>query len=118
MVDKTLYVAEAKAGKISKVDPATGKKEVFLAGVVAKPGALCNDGAGKLLVLDGAGHKLYKIDRKNLAISVVAEDLPVSYMLSGSYPSFEFALSMAVSAKGDIYFTTSNRGVIQLKKVK
>lgn len=118
MVDKTLYVAEAKAGKISKVDPATGKKEVFLAGVIAKPGALCNDGSGNLIILDGASQKLYKVGTKDLAISVIAEDLPVAYSLSGSYPSFELPLPMTVSEEGDIYFTTSNRGVIQLKKVK
>jgi sugar lactone lactonase YvrE len=118
MVDNTLYVAEAKAGKISKVDPATGKKEVFVSGVVGKPGALCNDGAGNLLVIDGASHKLYKIGTKDLSISVVAKNLPVSYMLSGSYPSFDNALPMTVSAEGDIYFTTANRGVIKLEKVK
>jgi sugar lactone lactonase YvrE len=118
MVDNMLYVAESKPGRISKLDTATGKKEVFLSGVVGKPGALCNDGSGNLLVLDGASQRLFKVSTKDVAISVVAENMPVTYGLTGSYPSVEFPLPMTVSAKGDIYLTTMNRGVIMLKKIK
>ena len=118
VVEDKLYVAEAKAGRISKVDPATGKKEVFLSGVAAKPGALCDDGAGNLLVLDGASQKLFLINPKNLTISIVAKNLPVGYGLVGSYPPVEFPLSMTVSSNGDIYLPTMDRGVIMLKKIK
>lgn len=118
MVDNMLYVAEAKAGRISRVDPATGKKEVFLSGVVAKPGALNNDGSGNLLVLDGASQKLFRIGIKDLSISVVATDLPIGYGLTGSYPSIDFGLPMTVSPEGHIYMTTKDRGLIMLQRVK
>ena len=118
MADSTLYVAEAKAGRISKVDPATGKKEVFLTGVAGKPIALDNDGMGNLLVLDAASQRLYKVSTKNLAITLVAEDLPVGFTSIGSYPSITPPHPMSVSEKGDIYMATLKRGVIMLQKVK
>jgi len=118
VIDRILYVAEAKAGRISKVDLANGNKEVFLSGVVGKIGALANDGAGNLLALDGASGRLFRINPLNLAISIVAENLPVGYTVLGSYPPAEFAAPMAISQKGDIYVPTANRGLIMLQKTK
>jgi len=118
MVGDKLYVGEAKAGRISKVDPATGKKEVFLSGVVAKPGALSGDAAGNLLILDGATQSLFRVGIADLAISIVARNLPVGYALVGSYPPVEFPLPMTVSPGGNIYLTTMDRGVIILQKSK
>jgi sugar lactone lactonase YvrE len=116
MIDNMLYVAEAKPGRISKVDPATGKKEVFISGAVGKVCAIANDGEGNLLVFDGASQKILRIGIKDLAISIVAENVPNGYFLMGSYPPVEFPAVMTVSAKGDIYLTTANRGVIKLEK--
>jgi sugar lactone lactonase YvrE len=116
IIDNTLYAAEAKAGRISKVDLANGNKEVFLAGVVGKVGALANDGSGNLLTLDGASGRLFRINPKNLAISIVAQNLPVGYTLLGSYPPVEFAMALAISPKGDIYIPTADRGLIMLQK--
>ncbi len=118
IIDDTLYVAEGKAGRISKVDLASGKAEVFLSGVVGKVGALANDGAGNLLALDGASGRLFRINPKNLAISVVAENLPVGYTVLGTYPALEFPSPMTVSPKGNIYIPTADRGLLVLKKKK
>ena len=118
IIDNTLYVAEGKSGRISKVDLANGKTEVFLSGVVGKVGALANDGKGNLLALDGASGRLFRINPKNLALSVVAENIPVSYGMAGSYPSIEFPVSMTVNAMGNIYIPTAERGLIMLEKKK
>lgn len=118
IIDNTLFVGEAKAGRITKVDLASGNKEVFVAGVVGKVGALANDGAGNLLALDGASGRLFRINPKNLAISLVVENLPVGYGSAGSYPVVEFPLSMAIGPKGDIYIPTADRGLIMLQKIK
>jgi len=118
LVDGTLYVAEAKAGRISKVDPSSGKKEVFLSSMVGIPVALGNDGRGNLLVLDGAGRKLLKVNPKTVVISTVAKKVPVGYSTVGSYPPVEFPFPMYVSSKGDIYLCTMNRGTLKLKRVK
>jgi sugar lactone lactonase YvrE len=118
IIDTFLYVAEAKLGRISKVDLSSGKAEVFLASVVGKVGALANDGKGNLLALDGASGKLFRINPKNLAISVLAENLPVAYGTYGSYPGIQTPLPMTVNDKGDIYIATSDRGLIALEKKK
>jgi hypothetical protein len=97
---------------------ASGNKEVFLSGVVGKVGALANDGTGNLLALDGASGRLFRINPKNLGISVIAENLPVGYSVIGSYPGVEFALSMAVGPEGNIYIPTADRGLIMLQKMK
>ncbi len=118
IIDNTLFVAEAKAGRISRVDLANGKAEVFLAGIVGKIGALADDGKGDLLALDGASGKLFRINPKNLIISVVAKHLPVAYSVIGSYPALETPLPMTVNAKGNIYIPTADRGLIVLEKKK
>ncbi len=118
MIGDTLYVAEAKPGRISKVDPASGKKEVVLSSMVGKPIALGNDGNQHLLILDGAGHKILRVNPKTLAIATLAANVPVEYNTIGSYPSIEFPAPMVVTKSGDIYLTTTNRGTIKLEKLK
>jgi DNA-binding beta-propeller fold protein YncE len=116
MVDGKLYVAEITAGRISKVDPATGNKVVFFVGVTGKPNAIGNDGSGNLIILDGASQKLYRLNTKDLSLSVIATDLPVGYSVVGSYPPIEFPWPMAISSKGEVYIPTINRGMIKLQK--
>jgi sugar lactone lactonase YvrE len=119
VIGDTLYVAEAKAGRITKVDLTTRQKEVFVSGVVGVVGALADDGAGSLLALSGSSGKLFRINPKNLALSVVAEGLPIGYTPIGSYPpGVEFSTPMSVDANGDIYIPTSERGIVVLRKKK
>lgn len=117
LVNGALYVAEGKPSRISKVDPATGNKEVFVSSTVGKVGALADDGTGRLLALSGSAGKLFRIDPTNLAVSVVAENLPIAYSAIGSYPpGVEFAGAMGVASNGDVYLATAERGVIVLRK--
>jgi sugar lactone lactonase YvrE len=116
LIGETIYVGETKSGRIIKLNPATGEKDVFLAGGVGRPGALANDGAGNLIVLDGGGKRLLRVSTKSGAVTTIAENLPVRYSVIGSYPYMELPVPMAVNEKGDIYFTTMERGTILLKK--
>jgi sugar lactone lactonase YvrE len=118
LVGQTIYVSGAKLGRISKVDLASGKKEVFLAGVVGRVGNLAYDGAGNLLAMDDSCGRLLRINLKNLAISVVAINLPVRYSLTGSYPGLENHHPWTISPQGDIYIPTAERGLIMLQKVR
>ena len=117
ILDDTLYIAEARTARIRKLGLAGGKPEVFVSSGVGKVGALAGDGGGGLLALDVIGRRLLRIDPKKLAISVVADDLPVSYGVVGSgAAAIEFGAPMYVTAEGDIYLGTAGRGVIELKK--
>lgn len=60
--------------------------------------------------------RLFRLNTEDLALSVIAVDLPVGYSAIGSYPLLEFPCAMAVSEKGDIYMATINRGMIKLQK--
>ena len=117
IIGNTLYAAEAKVGRISKVDLASGKKEIFITGL-GKLGALADDGAGNLLALDDASGRLFRIDPKNLNLSIIAEGLPVANVSIGSYPVVEFPYPMTVSPEGDIYIPTADRGLIMLQKIE
>lgn len=117
IVDDTLYIAEARAARIRKIGLGGSKSEVFVSSGVGKIGALASDGNGGLLALDVIGRRLLRIDPKKLAISVVADGLPVSYGVVGSGAAgIEFAAPLYVGAEGDIYLGTLGRGVIELKK--
>lgn len=118
LIGETIYVGETKSGRIIRLNPTTGKKEIFLAGGVGRPGALGNDGAGNLLVLDGGGKRLLRVNTQNGAITTIAQNLPVRYSVVGSYPYMELPVPMAVNERGDIYLTTMERGIILFKKKK
>ncbi len=118
LVDGMLYVAESKVGRISAVDPKTGKKAVVVASLAAKPGAIAGDGQGNLLVLDGAGRQLFRLNPKTGEAVTLAVHLPVQYATIGSYPPVEFPLPMFVTKSGDIFIGTNDRGMIKLRKVK
>jgi sugar lactone lactonase YvrE len=118
VVDGALYIAEARAARIRRAPLSGGKSEVFVASEVGKVGALAGDGHGGLIALDIIGRRLLRIDPKKLAITTIADGLPVSYGVVGSGPgSVEFPAAMDVTATGDIYLGTKGRGVIALKKV-
>ncbi len=119
IVDDTLYIAEARAARIRRVSLGGGKPEVFVSSGVGKVGALAPDGSGALLALDVVGKRLLRIDPKKLAISVIADSLPVGYGVVGSGPAaVEFAAPLYVGAEGDVYLGTDGRGVVLLKKTK
>lgn len=118
IMDNTLYVAEGKNGRISKVNLVSGHQEIFVAGAVGIVGALSDDGKGNLLALDCAGRRLFRINPKNLAVSIVAQDLPVRYTLVGNNPAIGVPTAMVVSPKGDIYIPTEARGLIMLQKIR
>ena len=118
LIDGVLYVAEARAGRISKVNPVSGKKELFVSSLVGKPVALAGDGRGNLLVLDGAGQRIIRINLETRALDWIAKNVPVTYSPIGGYPPVEFPSPMTVNAEGDIYLTTADRGLIMLKKLR
>lgn len=118
IIGNRLYVGEGKIGRISAVDLQNGRKEVFLAAAAAKPGALANDGQDRLLVLDGAGQKLLRIDPRTMQITTLAAHLPIQYATVGSYPPVEFPQPMFVDKSGNIFLSTAERGLLKLSPAR
>jgi sugar lactone lactonase YvrE len=117
IVDDALYIAEARSTRIRRVQLASGASEVFVSSDVGKVGALAGDGHGGLLALDVTGGRLLRIDPATLAITTIADGLPVRSGASGSgSPAVEFSAPMFVTPEGDIYLGTQSRGLIELKR--
>lgn len=119
VLDDALYIAEARTARIRRAPLSGGRSEVFLSSEVGKVGALAADGRGGLVAVDVIGRRLLRIDPRKLAISTIADGLPVSYGAVGSGPApIEFPTPLLVTAAGDIYLGTAGRGVILLKPGK
>lgn len=119
VVDDALYIAEARAARIRRAPLAGGPSEVVLSAEVGKVGALAADGKGGLVAVDVIGRRLLHIDPKQLAITAIADGLPVGYGVVGAgASSVEFPTPLHVTAGGDIYLGTTGRGVIVLKAGK
>jgi sugar lactone lactonase YvrE len=119
VIDDVLYIAEARTARIRRAPLAGGKSEVFVSSEVGKVGALAADGKGGLIALDTIGRRLLRIDPKKLTITTIADGLPVRYGVVGAGPgAIEFPAAMSVTAEGDIYLGTEDRGVIELKASK
>jgi sugar lactone lactonase YvrE len=114
--DGDLYVAEALAGRITKVDIASGEKEIFLNGYVGKPKGIAWDRKGNLLILDTAKKELLKVNMKNLDISIVACDLPTDHTTYYPFPLiWDTPAPIAVNDNGDIFLVGGDGSVIKLK---
>jgi sugar lactone lactonase YvrE len=116
VVDDALYVAEARTARIRRAPLAGGKSDVFVSSEVGKVGALAADGHGGLIAVDTIGHRLLHIDPKKLAITTIADGLPVGYGVVGSgSAAVEFPTPLHVGDDGTITLGTAGRGVIQFK---
>lgn len=116
VVDDALYIAEGRTARIRRAPLAGGKSEVFVSSEVGKVGALAGDGHGGLIAVDVIGRRLLRIDPRKLAITTIADGLPVGYAVIGSGPAaVEFPTPLHVADDGTITLGTAGRGVIQLK---
>jgi hypothetical protein len=90
---------------------------VFVGSDVGKVTAIAGDGHGGLLALDVNGRRLLRIDPATMAITTIADSVPVRPSASGSgSPAVEFSAPMFVTPEGDIYLGTEGRGLIALKR--
>ena len=116
VVDDALYIAEGRTARIRRAPLGGGKSEVFLSSEVGKVGALAGDGHGGLIAVDVIGRRLLHIDPRKLAITTIADGLPVGYGVIGSgTAAVEFPTPLHVADDGTITLGTAGRGVIQLK---
>ncbi|MHA1986686.1 MAG: hypothetical protein ACW98D_08615 [Promethearchaeota archaeon] len=116
--DSILYVAEALAGRISKVDIESGVKEIFLNGYTGKPKGLAWDREGNLLILDTAMKELIKVNMGNLKISVIAKNLPTGHTTFYHHPFiWDAPAAIAVDDNGDIFMGGADGRLFKLKYI-
>lgn len=116
--DGTLYVAEALAGRITKVDIESGVKEIFINGYTGTPKGLAWDHEGNLLILDTAMRKLIKVDMENLKIDVVASNLPVGHSMYYHHPLiWDVSAAITVDEDGDIFMAGIDGSIFKLKHI-
>ncbi|MFX1376062.1 MAG: hypothetical protein ACFFA0_09640 [Promethearchaeota archaeon] len=114
--DGFLYVAEALAGRITKVKIENGFKETFLNGYVGKPKGLDWDHKGNLLILDTAMKRLIKVNMENLDIHVIASNLPTEHTTYYHNPQiWDVPAPIAVNGNGDIFMVGIDGSVLKLK---
>src|SRR5262249_60667416 len=116
VVDDTLYIAEGRTARIRRAPLAGGKSEVFVSSEVGKVGALAGDGHGGLIAVDVIGRRLLHIDPKNLAITTIADGLPVGYGVVGSATAAGgFPTPLPVADAGTLTLGTPGPGGLQPK---
>jgi sugar lactone lactonase YvrE len=106
-----VYVTEAMAGTISRIDLSTGEKKVVASGLRMPEGiAVFPD--GKLLVVETGTRQLLKIDPASGAITPLVINLAVGFpSYPGGLPPY-LITGVAVSDSGTIYVTGDLENVL------
>jgi sugar lactone lactonase YvrE len=102
-----IYVAEAAAGAISRVDPATGARTLIAQGLKL-PKAVAVGPRGELIVLEVGAKAVVAIDPATGARSIIAEGLPVGQVTA----PVPLAGGVAVGPTGTIYVTSDVENAI------
>lgn len=94
-----VYVGEAMAGRIARVDVATGEVAVIADNLQRPQGiAVAHDGA--ILVVEAGVRRLTRIDPKTGAKTVIADDLPIGLNVANAL------VGVAAGASGAVYVTS------------
>ena len=101
-----IYVAEAGAGRIARVNLATGAVSTF-AGGFKRPTRVAVGPGGRVVVLDVGARSVIEIGRKG-ARTVLTRDLAVG-QLPGNTP---WGAGVAVGAGGDVYVASDVENAI------
>ena len=105
--DGTIYVVEAAAGRLSRLDLNSGAVTP-VAGGFKRPKAVAVGPNGRPMVLDMGERTIVEVDPKTGARTVVARDLPVG-LLGGPIP---LGAGIAIGASGDIYLASEVENAI------
>lgn len=109
--DNTVYVTEALAGQITKVDLANGTKTVVAKGLKGPEGlALAPD--GKLIVAEVGAKRIVSVDPQNGSVTEIAANLPIGLQgATGGLPT-HMPTGVGVGANGTIYVSSDIENAI------
>lgn len=100
-----VFVTEAGAGSVSRIDLATGEK-LTLASGLAMPEGLDTGPDGLLYVAEVGKKQVISISPENGAVSVLATDLPIGAPAPAGMPPTSMTTGIAVGGDGTVYVTS------------
>jgi sugar lactone lactonase YvrE len=109
-----LYVTEAIAGRVTRIDLTDGSKATVRDGLIQPEGlAVLPD--GRIAVVEAGARRLTAIDPETGATEVLAADLPVGRVVPNTPAPVHVPSGVAVGNNGNLYLTSDrDRSVIKL----
>lgn len=109
-----IYVTEYTAGRVTRVDLATGNKQVICQGL-AGPKGIAVKPEGKLVVVEAEAKRLIELDPTSGAIKPIVANLAIGQpgSIKGGHPAFSFT-GVAVAKSGAIYVTSDLENTIYM----
>ena len=111
---QSVYVAEAAAGRISKIALATGGRETLAEGL-AQPETLAIHPDGRIIVTEVGTRQVSAIDPGTGAKTVVARNLAIGGLISRAPDPIGMPTGLAVDGDGAIFVVTdANNSLVRL----
>jgi sugar lactone lactonase YvrE len=109
--DKSVYVTEAYAGQVTRINLADGAKTVVVKGLKMPEGlALAPD--GRLIVAEVGAKRVIAVDPKNGKVTEIAGHLPIGMALPPGMPPSNIPTGVGVGANGTIYVSSDIENAI------
>lgn len=108
--DGLLYVTEA-AGKLTRIDLATGAKSEVASGLML-PEGVAQTPWGSLIVAETAARRLVEIDPSNGSRRTVADNLPIGLEAGPGMPPPYVVTGLSVGPDGSIYMSADRNNAI------
>uniref|UniRef100_Q07IH4 NHL repeat-containing protein n=1 Tax=Rhodopseudomonas palustris (strain BisA53) TaxID=316055 RepID=Q07IH4_RHOP5 len=109
--DDAVYVTEAFAGQVTKVDVGTGAKTV-VAKNLKMPEGIALTPAGRLIVAEVGAQRVVEIDPANGSVTELAGNLPIGLVAAPGLPPTNIPTGVGVGANGTIYVSSDIENAI------
>lgn len=116
--DGTLYVTEAGAGTLSRIDAATGARSLLVQDL-QMPEGVAVTADGQVVVAEVGARRIIAVDPATGAVEVVAEDLPVGLPAPPGAPPVFTPTGLAAGGDGTMYFTSDlENAIYRIRRVE
>jgi sugar lactone lactonase YvrE len=109
--DDAVYVTEAFAGQVTKVDLGTGAKTVVVKNLKMPEGVALTP-AGRLIVAEVGAQRVVEIDPANGSVTELAGNLPIGLVAAPGLPPTNIPTGVGVGANGTIYVSSDIENAI------
>jgi sugar lactone lactonase YvrE len=106
-----VYVTEAGAGTLSRIDLGNGEKTV-VAQDLKMPEGLDRTPDGQLVLAEVGARRVIAVDPASGAVTVLAEDLPIGMVAAAGMPPTYVPTGIAVGQNGAIYVSSDLENAI------